>query len=86
MADAYTLEITPPVAPGKTDVQIMQRPIEVAYGIILSYDASLLAHDPDQPRKSILKTVAARHGYYTKTIFPNTTPPGDMQGDEQAAE
>jgi hypothetical protein len=77
--------ISPPVNPGNTGVQVVQRGISGAYTAILGYDGGPLAYYPDRPQESTLNTVDALHGYWIKTAAPPGIPPEDLQGDEQVA-
>jgi hypothetical protein len=75
--------VSPPVDPGNTDVQVVQRGIKGAYTAILGHDGGPLAYYPDRPQESTLATVDALHGYWIRAIAPSNVPPEDLQGDEQ---
>jgi uncharacterized repeat protein (TIGR01451 family) len=70
--------ITPPLNPGNTDVQVVQRGIVGDYTALLGYDGGLLAYYPDRPGDSTLATVDGRHGFWIHTPMPlPTDPPTD---------
>jgi uncharacterized repeat protein (TIGR01451 family) len=70
--------IAPRLNPGNTDVEVVQRGIDVMRGMgyytaILGYDGGLLSY-PDRPGYGPLTTVDALHGYWIQAIITPTEP------------
>jgi uncharacterized repeat protein (TIGR01451 family) len=75
--------IAPRLNPGNTDVEVVQRGIDVMRGMgdytaILGYDGELLSY-PDRPGYGALATVDELHGYWVQAIITPTDPLTDTR-------
>jgi hypothetical protein len=77
--------ISPPVNPGNTQVEVVQRGIDHAYAAILGYDGGLQTYYPDRPGDSALQTIDAWHGYWIKSSIAAGQPVSDTLRGQRAS-